>query len=136
MINQHIIIRYFVKNPQAIFLIDSIGAFLSALCLLIISRFYNDYFGIDPSTLQLLTILPIIFFIYSASSYILIKHSYKSFIQIIAIANLLYCLITLVFISYFFAAISILGLSYFILEIFVIAFVVYLEFTVAFKCQI
>ncbi len=136
MINQQTIISYFVKNPKAIFLTDSIGAFLSAFCLLIISIFYNDFFGIDPSTLQLITILPIIFCIYSASCFIFIKHSYRPFIQIIAIANLLYCLITLVFISYFFTSISILGLSYFILEIIVIAYIVYLEFTVAFKCQI
>lgn len=136
MINQHSIINSFVKKPNALFLVDSIGAFISAFCLLIISRYYSDYFGINHSTLQLLTILPIVFCIYSACCYFLIKRSYKPFILIIAIANFLYCLITLVFISYFFTAISILGLSYFILEIIVIAYILYLEFTVAFKCQI
>ncbi|MBA4259980.1 MAG: hypothetical protein C0446_12510 [Chitinophaga sp.] len=136
MINQHSIISYFVKNPKAIFLFDSIGAFISAICLLIISRYYSDYFGINHSTFQLLAILPIVFCIYSACCFLFVKRSYKPFILIIAIANFLYCLITLVFISYFFTAISILGLSYFILEIIVIAYIVYLEFTVAFKCQI
>ena len=130
MINQHTIISYFINKPKAIFLVDSIGAFLSAFCLLIISRFFSDFFGINPSTLQLLTILPIVFCNYSACCYLLIKRSYKPFILIIAIANFLYCLITMVLIFTHYSELTILGLSYFILELMIIGIIVYLEFDI------
>lgn len=133
MINQHTIISYFINKPKAIFLVDSIGAFLSAFCLLIISRFYSNYFGINPSTLQLLIILPIVFCIYSACCYLLVKRSYKPFILIIAIANFLYCLITMVLIFTHYSELTILGLSYFILELMIIGIIVYLEFDISSK---
>ena len=131
MINQHTIISYFINKPKAIFLVDSIGAFLSAFCLLIISRFYGNYFGINPSTLQLLTILPIVFCIYSACCYLLVKRSYKPFILIIAIANLLYCLITLLLMFTLYSELTILGLSYFVIELMIIALIISIEFKVS-----
>lgn len=131
MISQHSIISYFVKNPKTIFLFDSIGAFLSAFCLMIISIFYSNYFGINPSTLQLLIILPILFCIYSACCYLLIKRSYKPFILIIAIANFLYCLITLVLMFTLYSELTILGLSYFVLELMIIALIISIEFKVS-----
>jgi hypothetical protein len=133
MINQHTIISYFINKPKAIFLVDSIGAFLSAFCLLIISRFFSDFFGINPSTLQLLTILPIVFCNYSACCYLLIIRGYKPFILIIAIANFLYCLITMVLIFTHYSELTILGLSYFILELMIIGIIVYLEFDISSK---
>lgn len=133
MINQQSIISYFVKNPKAIFLVDSIGAFLSACCLLIIARFYSNYFGINPSTLQLLTILPILFCIYSACCYLLIRRSYKPFILIIAMANFLYCLITLVLMCTLYSELTILGLSYFVVELMIIGIIIYLEFNISSK---
>lgn len=133
MINLHTIISYFVKNPKTIFLFDSIGAFISAFCLLIISRFYSNYFGINPSTLQLLIILPIVFCIYSACCYLLIKRSYKPFILIIAIANFLYCLITLVLMFTLYSELTILGLSYFVVELMIIGIIIYLEFDISTK---
>jgi len=135
MINEHSMISYFISKPKAIFIVDSIGAFISSFCLFIISRFYNNYFGGDSSTLILLAILPNIFCIYSVCCYLFIKHRYKPFILIIAVANLLYCLLTFLLISYFFTTFTILGRSYFILEIMVIAFLVYIELNVALKCQ-
>lgn len=130
MINQHTIISYFIIKPKAIFLVDSIGAFLSAFCLLIISRFYINYFGINPSILQLLTILPIVFCIFSACCYLLVKRSYKPFIQIIALANLLYGLITLILMGTQFAEITFLGLSYFVLELMILVLIILLEFKI------
>lgn len=132
MLNQHTIIRYFVQNPKAIFLTDSIGAFLSAFCLLIISRFYNDYFGINHSTFQLLAILPIVFCIYSACCFLFVKRSFKPFIQIIALANLLYCIITLILLATLFSEITILGLSYFVVELTIIALIISIEFKIAY----
>lgn len=130
MINQHTIISYFINKPKAIFLVDSIGAFLSAFYLLIISRFCSDFFGINTSTLQLLTILPIVFCIYSACCYLLVKRSYKPFILIIAIANFLYCLITMVLIFTHYSELTILGLSYFILELMILVLIILLEFKI------
>jgi hypothetical protein len=100
---------------------------------LIISRFFSDFFGINPSTLQLLTILPIVFCNYSACCYLLIIRGYKPFILIIAIANFLYCLITMVLIFTHYSELTILGLSYFILELMIIGIIVYLEFDISSK---
>lgn len=136
MINQQSIINSFVKKPNTLFLVDSIGAFISAICLLIISRYYSDYFGINHSTFQLLAILPIVFCIYSASCFLFVKRCFKPFIQIIALANLLYCLITLILLGTLFAEITILGLSYFVVELVIIGIIVYIEFLYFYKIHI
>lgn len=131
MINQHSIINSFVKKPNALFLVDSIGAFISAFCLLIISRYYSDYIGINHSTFQLLAILPIVFGIYSACCFLFVKRCFKPFIQIIALANLIYCLITLILLGTLFAEITILGLSYFVVELMIIALIISIEYKVS-----
>jgi len=131
MINQHSMISYFINKPKTIFIIDSIGAFLSSFCLFIISRFYSNYIGIDSSKLILLTILPNIYCIYSACCYFLVKQRFKLFIRVIAIANLLYCLITIFIIGFHYDQLTILGFTYFILEIFIIAFLVNIEFKIS-----
>ncbi len=131
MINQHSMISYFKSKPKTIFIIDSIGAFLSSFCLFIISRFYSNYIGIDSSKLILLTILPNIYCIYSACCYLLVKQKFKLFIRVIAIANLLYCLITMFIIGFHYDHLTILGFTYFILEIFIIAFLVNVEFKIS-----
>jgi hypothetical protein len=132
MINQQSIINSFVKKPNTLFLVDSIGAFISAFCLLIISRYYSDYFGINHSTFQLLLILPIVFCIYSACCFLFVKRSFKPFIQIIALANLLYCIISLILLGTLFSEITILGLSYFVVELTIIALIISIEFKVAY----
>jgi hypothetical protein len=132
MINQQSIINSFVKKPNTLFLVDSIGAFISAFCLLIISRYYSDYFGINHSTFQLLAILPIVFCIYSACCFLFVKRSFKPFIQIIALANLLYCIISLILLGTLFSEITILGLSYFVVELTIIALIISIEFKVAY----
>jgi hypothetical protein len=132
MIYQRIIISSFVKKPNTLFLVDSIGAFISAICLLIISRYYSDYFGVNHSTFQLLLILPIVFCIYSACCFLFVKRSFKPFIQIIALANLLYCIISLILLGTLFSEITILGLSYFVVELTIIALIISIEFKVAY----
>lgn len=131
MINQQSIINSFVKKPNTLFLVDSIGAFISAFCLLIISRCYSDYFGINHSAFQLLAILPIVFCIYSTCCFLFVKRSFKPFIQIIALANLLYCIITLILLGTLFSEITILGLSYFVVELTIIALIISIEYKVS-----
>jgi len=101
MIYQQSIINSFVKKPNTLFLVDSIGAFISAICLLIISRYYSDYFGINHSTFQLLAI----FLLYN---------------NIVLLATL-------------FSEITILGLSYFVVELVIIGIIVYVEFYISTK---
>ncbi|OIV39821.1 hypothetical protein BKM63_21905 [Flavobacterium johnsoniae] len=68
-----------------------------------------------------------IFFIYSSSCYFLVGQNWKSFLKIISIFNILYCVLTLGIIIYYYQSISVFGIIYFLGEIIVIAGIVFLE---------
>lgn len=107
-------------KPKMIFLIDSIGAFLSANFLLIILSFLQTEFGIFDKRFNLLVGTSYIIAICSFCCYYWIDKQWRVFLRTIAIVNLLYCILTIIFLVNFCKNITLLGLAYFISEIIII----------------
>lgn len=114
-----------------LFLIDSIGAFLTAFLLFTILRNVNEHIGIQKTTLTGLALIAFCFCIYSAACFIFVKQNYGLFIWIISIANLFYCILTigLIVVNYHF--LTMMGLSYFLIEVIIISILSYIEIKVA-----
>ena len=120
-------ILQFIKKPKNIFLIDGIGALLTALLLFFMLRNFNTFFGLSKSVLKDLSLLALVFSFYSISCYLLVNNNWKSFLKIICTANILYCLLTIGILFYHYDNITILGIAYFLGEIAIITGLVFLE---------
>ena len=114
-------------KPRNLFLLDGIGAIVSATFLGVILVRLEQYIGMPNDTLYLLAILALGLSLYSLSCYLFFPSKWKPFLKFIAAANSMYCLFTLCLIGYHFQSLSLLGLSYFLLEICVIILLVRIE---------
>lgn len=117
----------FLTKTRNIFLLDSLGALLTTILLYFILRNFNDFFGLSKDIFERLSIIAFIFFAYSISCYFLVKQNWRSFLKIICTFNMFYCLLTFAIILYHYETISFFGIIYFLVEIFVITLIVFLE---------
>ena len=120
-------------NIKKLFLIDFLGAVLSAFLLGVVLVKYEDRIGLPTEILYLLAAIAVIFAIYSFICYLTFKDNGKPFLTAIAIANLLYCCFTICLMIYLREHISQLGLIYFLLEVSIILILVKFEFATAQK---
>lgn len=114
-------------NYKRLFLIDGFGAFLTAFFLFAILRTFNEYFGMPENILTILSLIALSFCIYSLSCFFFVNKNWKPFLKTISISNLIYCGLTLGLIVYFYLQMTILGLTYFTLEIILVCGLVYFE---------
>ena len=84
------IIDQFKLKPKILFLIDGLGALLTAFFLFVILRTFNEYFGMLQTTLTYLSLIAVIFCLYSITCFFLLSDNWKPFLRVISIANLLY----------------------------------------------
>lgn len=115
-------------SPKQVFLIDAIGALLSAISLGIVLPRFQALIGMPTEVLYVLALMACAFCFFSTFSFLFINHLWRTFLRIIAIVNLLYCLITLGLVLFFFSSLTLLGISYFVIEIIIIVLLVRLEF--------
>jgi len=125
------IIKHLQEKPKTLFLIDSIGAFLTTFFLIIILKYFNEFFGVPKTTLTYLSVMAACLCINSTTCFFTLKDKWIPFIRGISIANLLYCIISGVLIVYNFNLITIFGRLYFLAEIAIIFGLVYIELSVA-----
>lgn len=114
-------------SPKQLFLVDSIGALLTATMLGLVLPMFQEYFGMPVDTLHTLSIVAVCFFLYSLLCYISNPKRWKSFLKIIATANALYCCLTTTLVIYYHAQLTTIGWIYFIQEILIILTLVYIE---------
>jgi hypothetical protein len=122
---------YFTSKPKVLFLIDAMGAALTTCSLFFPLRHFNQYFGMPLNILTNLSILGLAFCVYSWSCYFYLKDNWSPYIRTIAIANLLYCVLTVTLMFFNYNNLTPLGLAYFIGESTIILSLVYVEFRVA-----
>ena len=120
-------LKQFIAVPKNTFLIDAFGAILTAFLLFFVLRTFNTFFGLSKTTLEYLSLLAVFFSVYSFSCFFLIINNWKSYLKIICIANVFYCLLTLGIILYYFQSISVFGIAYFLGEILAIVGLIFLE---------
>lgn len=116
-------------NQKNIFLLDGIGAILSACFTGLILIRYSLFLGINVSTLQSLALLPTMYALYSLSCYFFVSKTKPWMLLTIIGANLFYCFISLGLIL-FRARITWRGQLFLTAEIIVVLLVVLLEFNV------
>lgn len=116
-----------------LFLLDGIGATVSALFLGVVLMQFQMYFGMPSNPLYILTVIAILMALHSFGSYFWAQRRRKSALTTIAIGNLIYCLITLVFLAIHYKTIELLGWVYFIVEFIILILISYAELNCAKK---
>lgn len=124
---------YFTAAPHRIFLLDGLGALLSAAGLGIVLPGFPDTFGAQPGILYLLAGVACVFAAYSFSCYFLRPAQWRPFLVAIATANTLYSFFTTWWV--FLAGYGLLlpGKIYFVLELIVLTGLIFLELKLVFK---
>jgi hypothetical protein len=75
-------------NPKKLFLIDSLGGLVSAFMLGVVLARFEDTFGMPPMVLYVLAFLASLFFAYSFFCFIHVTEHWRSYMKVIAVANL------------------------------------------------
>jgi len=125
------ILTKFSSNPRQLFLIDGLGALLSAFLLGVVLVQLESIFGIPRNTLYFLAFLPCLFAIYDFYCYFQLKKSFTPFLKAIALINLTYCLISIGLAFYHSEKLTHLGWIYIIVEIIIVLILAYIEWKVA-----
>lgn len=126
-----ITIDYFSRKPRALFLFDGLGAALTTFFLYFVLKPYHNSFGMSENILKYLSVIGLVFCAYSMSCFFLFKDNWTSFLRIIGIGNLLYCILTMTYLFAYYDELTRIGMTYFLAEILVIMFLVYIELSVA-----
>jgi hypothetical protein len=118
-------------SVKKLLLVDGIGAILTCLLLSQLLARMEPLFGMPPDVLYILAGIAGIFAIYSLGGWLFLKNNGRTYLRIIAIANSLYCLTTLILVIYFFPVLTWLGIAYFLGEIALVLFLVRWELLVS-----
>ena len=119
------------KKPKVgikqLFLIDGLGAILTALMLYVVLPAFGEYFQMPPNTLRFLSAIACILAIYSLCCYFFLDENRPLFLRIIGIGNLLYCLLTVAFLINYYHLLTTLDFIYFTVEIIIISGLAFIE---------
>ena len=116
-----------ITEPKKLFLADGLGAIVSAFFLGVILAKYEPSFGMPKTVLYFLASIACLFAVYSLGCLFLVTKNFQPYLKGIALANLSYCCITIALVLYFSQKLTILGWTYFILELIVLVFLARLE---------
>ena len=119
------------ESPRKLFLIDGMGAILSAFLLGVVLVKLERVFGIPSSTLYILASFPILFAIYDYYCYRMVDNNLSKFIKGIAAFNLFYYCLSIGFALHHYQEITYFGWSYMILEIIIVFTLAIVELRVA-----
>lgn len=120
-------------KPRQFFLLDGLGALLSAFLLGVVLVQFESLFGMPVQILYVLAAIAGVFAIYSFSCYFQIKENWPPFLKAIATANLLYCGTTAVLVVYHYHSLSNLGILYFVVELIIVVTLATIELKAANK---
>jgi hypothetical protein len=121
------------SKSNTIFLIDGLGALLSAFFLGVILVKFEESFGMPHTILYFLSLVACLFTIYSFICYFFNFKKWQPYLKAIIIANSLYCCLTFGLVFYSYKSLTILGLIYFILELIVLIGLIFIEYKVLTK---
>ena len=119
-------------SVKKLFLIDGIGALLSAFLLGVVLVRFEHVFGMPTPTLYFLFVFPCIFALYDLSCYLLSPEKSKVLLKIIAFLNIAYCFISIPSIFKHYQNLTYLGVIYFTLELIILILLISIELKIAF----
>ena len=131
MINQ--LLDNISKNPKILFLIDGLGALLSAFLYCIVLSNLIHVFGMPKQALNLFFLLALSYAVFSLSTYMRNVDNWQLYLKIIAIANLIHCVLTGFFLFYYSVSITGMGFLYFGAEILIVGGLAFYELKTAFN---
>ncbi|MEM7571709.1 MAG: hypothetical protein AAF433_02360 [Bacteroidota bacterium] len=117
--------------PRTFFLVDGLGALISAFLLGVVLVKWEHLFGMPVVTLYYLALAAGAFMVYSLSCYLFFPKNWRPLLRLIALVNLSYCALTLSLLFYHQPQLTVWGNAYFILEIILVATLAFLELRVA-----
>lgn len=118
-------------DAKRLFLIDGMGAVVTATLLLAVLAQFESTFGMPPPAIYFLAAIAIIFAAYSFACYSKLRENWVPFLRAIAIANFTYCILTLAFVFTFRADVTRFGAAYFLAEIILVSSLAAYEFNYA-----
>ncbi|MGB0982883.1 MAG: hypothetical protein ACPG19_02515 [Saprospiraceae bacterium] len=118
-------------TPQRLFLIDGLGALLSAFLLGIVLVALKEMIGMPKNELYILSFLAVGFATYSLFFSWKTPSNWQIYLKIISIINLIYCCLTLGLVFYHQDTITVLGVVYFLVEILIVGSLAIFEFKVS-----
>lgn len=125
------IVPLLAAKPKKLFLLDFSGALVTFFSLFVILRSFNSYFGMPETVLLYLSAAAGCLCVYSFVCFLFLQSKWAAFIRAVAIANLLYCLLTTVIVILFYQQLTLLGIIYFIGEIIIVSTLAFVELSVA-----
>jgi hypothetical protein len=123
----HGIIQRFRSKPKGLFLLDSLGALMTATLLFGILKPFHEHFGMPLTTLTYLSLVALLFFIYSLSCFLFVSKNWQWFLKAIAVGNLVYGCVTIGLVVYFYQRMTVLGVAYFLIEAMLVCGLVFVE---------
>ena len=108
--------------PANIFLVDGLGALLTAGSIYLLATFFIDWVGLPYEVLRILTLAALGMSAYSLSCHFFLKGNRRNWLMGIIVANLLYILATAVLLLIYHDQLKLPGLIYFLSE-FVVVFI-------------
>lgn len=127
------IVQYFTNLPKQLFLLDAIGAFITATFIGVVMRNNIDIFGLPPQEAVVMTFIAYSFFCFSGICYLFVKNKHYKYIFTIASANSLYVLLSFFIFFNHFNDLTPFGIMYLLSEMATIILLVTLEFSIAKK---
>jgi len=115
-------------SPKALFLIDGLGAIVTAFFLRVVLVKMNHLIGMNIPTLELLFTVAVFLAFFSLTNYFLNPTNWQSRLKFIAFMNFFYAIASAGLLIFYRQEILPLGYLYFIVEILIILFIARIEY--------
>ncbi len=122
-----------MSDPRKLFLVDGLGACLTVLLIAGIWIPFQNLVGMPRFVLEIFSLLGCVLALYSFSCFFFLKNNRRFFLKLIAAANALYVGLTIFFLIFYCEKLTVLGFTYFIIELIIILGLVFLEMKMAYK---
>ncbi|WP_020535928.1 hypothetical protein [Lewinella cohaerens] len=129
MIDQ--LINWGNSDPRKLFLVDGLGAMLSAFLLGVVLVEFEEYFGIPRPTLYTLALLPCLFASYDFFCYQKKNRNIAPLLKGIALLNISYCLLSIGLAIYHYERITYLAWGYILIEVLIVMTLAMIELKVS-----
>ena len=121
------------NNPRRLFLIDGLGATLTAVMIGLVLPSLPNLFDMPTHILSLLARPAIVFAAYSFTCFMLLPKNWRWLLKGIAVANSAYCILSSYYLMTVYTVLNWLDLAYFTREIIVVILLVSIEWKAASK---
>ncbi len=118
-------------QPKTIFLIDAVGALVSAILLGLVLTRLEAFFGLPKNVLYVLSGIAVLLSVYSLAHAFVQPSNPSVRLKLIAVANLCYCVLTFVLLLAFYPQLTMYDLLYFVGELLIILSLAFFELKTA-----